>query len=178
LSHGLYTKYEGRPFKGPEGAKVTIVEFTDYECPYCARYYLDTLRPLLADYGDRVKYVVRNLPLSEIHPQAMKAAEAAECAADQDAFWPYHDLLFERQAAFGAANLRQYAAEIGLDADVFDECLSSGRKAEPILADREAAVSYGVTGTPTLFVNGLRLEGIQPKAILGQLIDQLERESD
>jgi len=168
---------EGRPFTGPEDAKVTILEFTDYECSFCARFYHETYKPLVAGYGDRVKFVTRNFPIAQIHPHAEKAAEAAECAGDQDRYWSYHDMLFEHQEALDEESLLGYASVLGLDVEHFGECLSSGEKAEVIRTDMEAAFSYGVEGSPTFFINGLRIEGVVPLEVLKQLIEQAERES-
>jgi protein-disulfide isomerase len=178
LGEVIEVSVDGRPSRGPTDAKVTIVEFTDYECSYCARYHQETFRPLIAEYEDRVKYVIRNFPLVPIHPHAAKAAEAAECAREQGRFWEYHGLLFDRQAALDEESLTRYAAELGLDESGFAACLLSGRNAEVVRADLEDGVSYGVAGTPTFFVNGRKLEGLQPLTAMKRIIDEAERESD
>jgi protein-disulfide isomerase len=126
-------------------AKVTIVEFTDYECSYCARYHQETFRPLIAEYEDRVRYVIRHFPLVPIHPHA---AKAAECAREQGRFWEYHDLLFDRQTALDEESLRRYAAELGLDESGFAACLLSGRNAEVVRADLEDGASTGWPARP------------------------------
>lgn len=169
---------EGRPSRGAPDAKVTIVEFTDYECTYCASYFRDTYRPLMAEYGERVNYVVRNFPITQIHPRAARAAEAAECAADQGKFWEYHDLLFERQGALDEGSLAEHAAEIGLDQDGWAACMSSGRKAEVVQADLQDGIAYGVAGTPTFFINGRRLEGAYPLAAMRRIIEEAEQEAE
>lgn len=149
----------GRPHKGPPTAPVTLVEFTDYQCPFCAQYFRQTYRPLLAAYEGQVRYVVRNFPLRSIHPLAQKAAEAAECAYLQDRFWEYHDLLFEHTPRLEVASLASYASQIGLDTDRFEECLESGETAQLVEQDFTDGLAYGVRSTPTFFVNGRAVVG-------------------
>jgi Na+/H+ antiporter NhaA len=143
--------------RGRPDAPVTVVEYGDFECPYCGQAE-PVVRALLADFGD-VRYVWRHLPLTDVHPHAQLAAEAAEAAAAQGAFWPMHDLLLERQDALRASDLVGYAAEIGLDTQRFQQDLrnriGSGRVAE----DVESADLSGVSGTPTFFINGVRHHG-------------------
>lgn len=161
----------GRPARGPANAKVTIVEFTDYECPFCGRHFQQTYPQLLAAYGDRTRYVVRNLPISNIHPRAQKAAEAAECAFDQGKFWEYHDNLFRHQQALETAQLKQYAVDLGLNAASFDRCLDGGAKADVVRRDAEDAQRYGARGTPTFFINGRILVGAQPYETFSSAIE-------
>ena len=161
---------EGRPQRGADDAPITIVEFTDYECPFCGRYIRDTYPALMAEYGDRMKYVVRNFPLSSIHPNARKAAEAAECAFDQGRFWEYHDALFQNQGALDVPSLKAYAEELGLDVETFSTCLDSGAKREVVAADHRDALAHGVNGTPTFFVNGRMLVGAQQLAAFEALL--------
>ncbi len=150
---------EGRPYRGPDDAPVTLLEFTDYECPFCAQHFRQTYPGLLSEYEGKLKYVIRNFPLSNIHPQAQRAAEAAECAEEQGRFWEYHDLLFQRAPALSMEHLTAYAAELGLDAERFEDCLESGRRADVVAADFDDGLSYGVSGTPTFFINGRRVGG-------------------
>lgn len=152
----------GRPYSGPDDAAVTLVEFTDYQCPFCARYFRQTLPSILSEYGDRIKYVVFNYPIPSLHPFAHKAAEAAECAYDQGKFWEYHDLLFNNQQSLGSESLKQYALDLELDTGTFDSCLDSAAKAEQVLADFQIGQDLGITGTPTFFINGTRMVGAQP----------------
>ncbi|MDP2497782.1 MAG: thioredoxin domain-containing protein [Candidatus Palauibacterales bacterium] len=152
---------DDRPSRGPSDAPVTIVEFTDYECPYCRRYYRQTYHQLLQEYEGEVHYVVRNYPLS-IHPNARKAAEAAECAHNQDRFWDYHDHLFENADALEPSDLKSYARELGLDGGQFDECLESGAESQTVEQDMSTGRRLGIRGTPTFFVNGSPLVGAQP----------------
>ncbi len=162
---------EGRPYQGPEDAPVTMVEFTDYQCPFCSRHFRETMPQLVSQYGDEVKYVVLNFPLSNIHPFAQKAAEAAECAYDQGEFWQYHDLLFENQSALDTTSLKKYAVGLGLDVDSFNTCLDSGEKAQQVQSDLQAGQTAGVRGTPTFFINGQRLVGALPLNRFQTVID-------
>ncbi|NIM51711.1 MAG: thioredoxin domain-containing protein [Gemmatimonadales bacterium] len=162
---------EGRPYQGPEDAAVTLVEFTDYECPFCAQYFQLTYPNLLAKYEGKLRYVIRNFPVNSIHPRAQKAAEAAECADDQGKFWEYHDILFQRQTALEVESLKRYAAELGLDAEAFDRCVDSGEKAAVVFRDLQDGLNYGVRGTPTFFINGRMLVGAQPLAVFESYID-------
>lgn len=149
------------PAWGPEDAPVTIVEFTDYQCPFCKRHF-DRVYPWIkSEHGDRVRYVVRNLPLPS-HPDARSAAEAAGCARDQDKFWEYHDVLFRNQTSLLEPDLRRYAGEVGLDVERFSECLESGTKEELVARDLEAAGQLGVASTPAFFIGGRRLVGAWP----------------
>ena len=162
---------DGRPFKGPEEASVTLVEFTDYQCPFCRRHFEQTMPDLLRAYEGRIKYVVLNFPIASIHPSAQKASEAAECAFDQGKFWEYHDTLFTNQQALDVDSLKQYARDLSLDAGPFDACLDSGAKTQLVLADVQAAHGYGVSGTPTFFINGESLVGARPLSAFRARID-------
>ena len=153
---------EGRPFLGPEDAAVTVVEFADYQCSFCRRYFLETSSQLLSQNVEKIKYVVLNFPLTSIHPQAPKAAEAAECANDQGKFWDYRDLLFENQSALDVASLKDYSADLGMDTDVFNTCLDSGAKTEQVQNDIQVGLSAGVRGTPTFSINNSLFVGAQP----------------
>ncbi|HEY5546319.1 MAG TPA: thioredoxin domain-containing protein [Gemmatimonadaceae bacterium] len=162
----------GRPSKGPQRAPVTIVEFTDYQCPYCKRQFYETYDALLALNGDQVRYVVRNFPVSGLHPDAQKAAEAAECAFEQGKFWEYHDALFELSPAIPRDTLTQISVRLGLDRVRFDRCLDSGKKEPVVQKDLADGGRYGVRGTPTFFVNGRMLAGTQPISVLQAEIDR------
>jgi protein-disulfide isomerase len=143
--------------RGPREAPVTVLEYGDFECPYCGRAER-AVRELLAGHGD-VRYVWRHLPLTDVHPRAQLAAEAAEAAAAQGAFWPMYDLLLERQDALRLADLVAHAEELGLDVDRFQRDLRERAGARRIAADVESADLSGVSGTPTFFVNGRRHHG-------------------
>ena len=138
------------PVRGAANAKVAIIEFSDFQCPFCARYDNDAYPQIVKDYIDtgKVKYVWRDMPL-EMHPNAFKAAEAAQCAGDQGKFWEMHDLLFKNQQALSPADLPKHAATLGLNTTLFQQCLDSSRHATEIRQDIAAAGSVGISGTPS-----------------------------
>ena len=160
------------PVDGSSDAPVTIVEFSDYECPFCGRFYNDALKQIRSEYIDtgKVRVVYRDFPLS-FHPDAQKAAEAAECAGKQNKYWEMHDKLFENNTALGVANLKQYAVDIGLNAEQFNSCLDNGETASEIRADFSDGSAAGVSGTPTFFINGQKIVGAQPYAAFKAAID-------
>jgi len=146
---------------GPADAPVTLVEYGDYQCPYCGQAH-PILKSLQARMGDRMRLVFRNFPLSELHPNALHAAEAAESVAEQagpDAFWAMHDTLYEHQRSLDDAHLVRYAAALGADGDRVSSDLAEGAHEERIRADFMSGVRSGVNGTPTFFINGQRFEG-------------------
>jgi protein-disulfide isomerase len=157
------------PSRGPAKAPVTIVEFSDYECPYCGRAEA-VVSQVLASYGDKVRLVYRDYPLP-MHPSAPKAAEAAHCAEDQGKYWEMHGKLFANQRELSVDSIKGYAKELGLDAGKFAACLDSGEKAKIVEAHRKAGDEAGVSGTPAFFVNGILLSGAQPYEAFKQLID-------
>ncbi|MDT7808440.1 MAG: hypothetical protein QOJ70_2253 [Acidobacteriota bacterium] len=146
---------DDQPIKGNPNASVTLVEFTDYQCPSCANAH-PMLERIAAEYGDRVRLVVRDYPLSQ-HPEAQKAAEAAEAAREQGKYWEYVSLLYQNQSALKADKLKEYASRVGLDRAVFDAALDSGKFAESVHRDVLDGERVGVAGTPTVFVNGRRI---------------------
>jgi protein-disulfide isomerase len=148
---------EGDPSLGPAGAPVTIVEFCDYQCPYCAQLS-GTLRQLTREFPTEVRVVFKDFPLDS-HPDADRAAEAASCAGEQGRYWQMHDALFASDDLSDPA-LRRYAVRAGANADRFMTCLNSGRYEAEWRADREQGHVYGVNATPTFFVNGLLSEGV------------------
>jgi protein-disulfide isomerase len=162
----------GRPAWGPQRAAVTVVEFTDYQCPFCARHFRETYDQILAANPGRVRYVIRNFPVTTLHPDAQKAAEAAECALDQGKFWEYHKALFERSPKLPLDSLKGIAARLGLNRSKFEGCLDSGKKAPVILHDVQDGQRYGVRGTPTFFINGRIVVGAQPITVFQAAIDR------
>jgi protein-disulfide isomerase len=158
------------PAKGPADAPVTIIEFSDFQCPYCKRA-LPTLSQLLEKYPEKIRVVYRHLPLEGIHPRARPAAAASVCAEDQGRFWDYHDLVFENNRALEDADLESYAGRAGLDVESFKQCIADGRHRERIDADIEAATQAGITGTPAFVVNGIVMRGAKPLDDFAVVID-------
>lgn len=173
---------QGQPFEGDENAPVTIIEFSDFECPFCANAYSGAVKEIREKYVEtgKAKLVYMDYPLDQscnrfmgrqLHPNACKASEAAECAADQGMFWEYHDKLFENQRNLTNGDLKQYAVDLGLDAGEFNSCLDSGDKASEVVSDIDFANAAGVTGTPTFFVNGTKIVGAQPFSAFEPVIE-------
>lgn len=155
-----------------ERAFVTIVEFADFGCPYSreASYVVRTL----AKYTDLVRYVYRDFPIPELHPNAALAAEAGECAQEQQRFFDYHDKLYQNQSELSLAALKRYAQELGLDSTLFDSCLDSRRYTSEVEEDRQAGIAAGVRGTPTFYINGIQLEGAVPQEILVSILERYQ----
>jgi protein-disulfide isomerase len=160
------------PAWGPVDASVVIVEFSDFQCPYCERFHRETYPRLRAAYEGKIRFVFRDLPLTQIHPDAMLAALAAECANEQDAFWDYHDVLFANQDDLSRDALGRYAGELELDMTRFNTCLDSERYQDEVSADMQDAAGYGIQGTPTFFINGRPLVGSQPFEVFAAAIDK------
>jgi protein-disulfide isomerase len=162
------------PSAGPADAPVTVVEFSDFQCPFCRRVAAP-LKQLRERYGDKVHIVFMNYPLS-FHANAAKAAEAALCADEQGQFWQFHDRLFENQTRLDVSSLHRYAAELGLDKDRFETCLDAGRYRAEVQAQTSEGSRLGVSGTPALFVNGRPMSGAQSYEALAKVVEEeLER---
>jgi len=159
------------PTRGPADAPVTIVEFSDFQCPYCSRATA-TLKKLETAYPGKIRLVYRDFPLVQIHPNAARAAEAAACANEQGKFWPMHDVMFEHQDKLGEADLKQSAASLGLDAAKFDQCLESGRYTGQWKKDTAEGEQYGVSSTPAFFINGRLVVGAQPFESFARIVDE------
>jgi protein-disulfide isomerase len=157
------------PTRGNPDAPVTIVEFEDFQCPFCARAR-PTVKRVRETYGDKVRFVFRHFPL-DFHPDAQKAGEAAACAGEQGRFWQMHDWMWENTQKLGVAELKANAQAVGLDAAAFASCLDSGRYADLVERDIRAGQGYGVSGTPAFFINGRPLIGAQPFESFQQVID-------
>jgi protein-disulfide isomerase len=159
----------GNPSIGPANAPVVIVEFSDFRCPYCKRFHDETLPALLTKYGDQIRLVYRDFPIvgGEV------AAEAADCANAQGKYWDYGNALFADQQAYNTNDdYIALAAQLGLDQTQFSDCLNNGTYKDEVSTDYNAALEYGVNGTPTFFINGQRLVGAQPQSVFEQAIDQ------
>ncbi|HEU5183419.1 MAG TPA: DsbA family protein [Gemmatimonadaceae bacterium] len=171
------------PFLGRADAPVTIVEFSDYQCPFCQRFFSTTLPALKAEYIDagKVRYVFRDYPIDQLHPLARKAAEAAHCAGEQGKFWEMHDVLFQNGTALALPQLAEHARALRLDGAAFDACLSSGRHAARVDRGIADAAAAGVQGTPGFVigkttsrdvVEGTPVRGAQPLATFRQIIER------
>lgn len=175
------------PALGNADAPITIIEFSDYQCPYCKRHFTNTLSVLKTNYIDRgkVRYVFRDFPLDSIHPYARKAAEAAHCAGDQGKFWDMHDVMFTNQGELMQENLKGFARDMKLEVDAFNACLDGGKYAKTVEADVAAGSAAGVTGTPKFFIGKAKpdgtmvataMKGAQPAEAFSQVIDRLLEE--
>lgn len=158
------------PSRGPANAPITIIEFSEYQCPFCARV-TPTLKAIEQKYAGKVRLVFKDFPLQN-HLQAPKAAEAAHCAGDQGKYWELHDRLFANQQLLQVPELKKHAAAVGLDQAAFDQCLDSGKHAENVQADVDLGSQMGVGSTPTLYINGRLVTGAQPLALFESIIDE------
>lgn len=167
------TRLAANPTLGPASAKVTIVEYGDFGCPTCRAWErAGVLRQLTATYGDRIQFVWKDFPI--ITAQSPKAAEAGQCAFDQGKFWPYHDLLYEKAPALSIADLKNYAAQLGLDTGKFDQCLDSGQDQAKVQQSlEEAQQQYAFPGTPSFLVNGTKVIGPQSFETFRAMIDPI-----
>jgi len=173
------------PIRGDPNAPITIVEFSDYQCPFCARFYTQTLPLLKEEYIDqgKVNFVYRDFPIQSIHPNALSAAVAAECADDQQKYWEYHDMLFERQNSWAKldndsviSTFSKYSTELGLEQEQFDACLGSGKYLQEVQNDLNDGRNYQVTGTPGFFIGNekigfVKINGAQPFDSFKKIID-------
>ncbi|MFL6293368.1 MAG: thioredoxin domain-containing protein [Thermoanaerobaculia bacterium] len=164
------------PAVGPATAPVTIVEFSDFQCPFCSRL-VPTIEQVKQKYGDKVRIVFRQFPLN-FHQFAQKAAEASLCANEQGKFWQMHDAMFQNQQNLGVEQLKAKAVELGLNADQFNSCLDQGKFVTQVQADLDAGTKAGVNGTPAMFINGRFLSGAQPLNEITKVIDdELQRKA-
>lgn len=159
---------------GDPNAPVTLVEFGDYQCPFCGRFYTQVEPRLRQEYikTGKVKMVYRDFPISSIHPVAQTVAEASECARDQGKYWIYHDALFERQSELETLDLTALAGQLGLDTQQFRQCHQSGKYAAEVEKDYQDGLAAGVNGTPATFINGKLISGAQPYSVFKAAIDK------
>lgn len=160
------------PVLGAEDAPVTIIEFSDYECPFCTKFHNQVFGQLMEEYGSQVRFVYRDFPLTSIHAEAFPAAEAANCAGEQGNYWGFHDQLFKGgPEALSAEAYINYAEELALDMAAFQECVDTRRFQAEVQADLDYAVQLGVRSTPTFFINGIAVVGAQPYEVFQQVIE-------
>ena len=182
-SHGTITQRQNQQGASPvstddpsigaplEDARIVIVGFEDFECPFCQLSF-PIIREITTQYSDRVHFIYRDFPLSQIHSRAVAAANAGECAHEQGRFWPYHDKLFVNQSDFSDTALVKYAREVGMpNIAQFQQCVISGKHVSEVQTDFDEGVALGVTGTPTWFINGHRVGGVIPLEVWKQIIE-------
>ncbi|MBI5037703.1 MAG: DsbA family protein [Candidatus Kerfeldbacteria bacterium] len=173
VDRAAYLDTADDPVEGNPDATIVIVEFSDFQCPFCFQAF-PIVRELINAYGQDVKFVYRDFPITDSHPQAQKAAEAGECAHVQGRFWEMHDKLFLNQNDLSVPSLKRYANEIGLDTELFNQCLDSNAYADEVEEDFVAGLAAGVTGTPTFFINGRPFTGSVTFDQFAEIIDQLK----
>ncbi|MEO7273969.1 MAG: thioredoxin domain-containing protein [Vicinamibacterales bacterium] len=161
----------GAPVRGAAAAPVTVVEFSDFHCPFC-RQVQPVLRQLLQEYGDRLRIVYKDMPIDGLHPQARGVAEAARCAADQGRFWEFHDKVYAGGPDGSAATMQRYASEAGVELSQFESCRASRKHQAGVQRDVQEGADLGLTGTPGFFINGRFLSGSQPLEAFTRVIDQ------
>lgn len=160
------------PFLGDADAPVTIIEFSDFQCPFCGKFFIESEKQIIQNYVNtgKAKFVYRDFPLS-FHPEATPAAEAAECANEQGKFWEFHDNLFENQASLSTALYQDLAEKYNLDIGKFEQCIGTRKYQSEVQADFDYGSSIGVSGTPTIFINGNVIVGAQPYQVFEQAIE-------
>jgi protein-disulfide isomerase len=160
--------------RGDKDAKVTLIEYSDFQCPYCTTAHT-SLQQVADEYGDQVAWVYRHFPLDSLHPYARKTAEGSECANDQDKFWEFADKVFEDNSVLqqGVTGIKQIASSIGLNMNKFNSCLDSGKYTDKVNEDYQEGIANGVTGTPATFVNGQIVKGAVPFETFKQIIDSI-----
>jgi len=181
------TLVDDDPVEGKADAKVTIVEFSDFQCPFCRKFFIETYGQLKKDYIDtgKVRLVFRDFPLVSLHPSAESAALAAQCANEQGTFWQFHDKIFSEQMkresdpttvqttiTFSVDDLKTWASQIGVDNSKFNQCLDSKKYAQEVQKDTDAGTQAGVDGTPTFFIGSQRVVGAQPYSVIKTAIEQ------
>ena len=161
------------PVLGPADAPITIVEFSDFECPFCSRFARETAPALRRHYGDRIRWIFVNYPLQSIHPNAYEAALAGECAAEQERFWPFYDAMFSGRHELSRAGYSAAAEQVGLDEGRFQACYENADHAAEVALDIKEGEKFYILGTPTFYVNGKRMEGAQRPEAFAAVIDSI-----
>ncbi len=165
------------PQLGPENAPILLIEFSDFNCRFCRKWRQETFPALMSAYPDQIRFVYRDLPVVGGGQVGLEAAQAANCAGDQGAYWDYHDALMSARYGLSREAYLQYAADLGLDAAALQECLDSRYHEPEVLADRTYALQWGINSTPTFFLDGIPVIGAQPAAVFQQIIEsELARE--
>jgi len=171
-----YRRYDvpagDNPSLGPANAPITIIEFGDYQCPYCRKWDLEAWPQIQAAYPGKIRLVYRDFPLYSIHPESEAAAIAADCAGDQNKYWEFHDLLFSDRLPYGKDSYIKYAAQVNLNVDQFTQCITAQKFKDNVSKNYAYASNLGVSSTPTFFVNGIPIVGAQPFESFKQLIDK------
>lgn len=166
----VYVPLGNDPHTGSNNASILIIAFSDYECPFCKKGE-ETIWNVINQYEDDIVYVFKDYPLTNIHENAYNASLAAECAKEQNMFWEYHEHIYKHNNALRAEDLRGYAVELGLDEEQFNECLDTQRYKKEVDQDIESARKAGVSGTPTFFINGIKVVGAQPEKTFIDIIN-------
>ncbi len=167
----MQVDYDPSRVRGNAQAPITMVEFSDFQCPYCLQAYT-TVKNLLRKYEGKIRLAYRDLPLLEARSGSVRSADAARCALEQGKFWEYHDLLFENQDYRGLGAFREFAGEVGMEMDSFNECLTSGRYTDVIQEDFDEGIALGIRGTPYFFINGVPVNGARPQPEFEQIIEE------
>ena len=172
LPPAMEVEYDPARVRGNPDAKITMVEFSDFQCPYCEQAYA-MVKALLRKYDGKVRLAYRDLPLEEVQSDIHGAGEASRCAGEQEKFWEYHDLLFENQDAYGESAFVSFAEHLSLDVDQFSACLESGKFKPLVQKDFDEGIRLGATGTPAFFINGIFVNGARPQPEFEEIIDGL-----
>ncbi len=162
----------GDHIRGDVNAPITIVEFSDFQCPFCSRFH-DTMNEVMENYPNQVRWVYKHFPLDSIHPYAREAAEASECAGEQNKFWEYNDELFDNQLKIRSSYFPKAAESVGLNIKQFNKCLDSGKYADKVEEDYQEGIGLGVRGTPGGFINGKEIGGAQPYSVISEMVNDL-----
>jgi protein-disulfide isomerase len=165
----LEVSVDDDPSLGPADAPITIIEFSDFNCPYCKKWHTEIYPQLMAAYPDQIRFVYRDFPITS--EESLAAAQAANCAGEQDAYWQFHDSLLSGGLDLGRDAYTQYATRLGLNVEALLACLDSGKYNDEVEADARYAAGLGVSGTPTFFINGLPLVGAQPLSAFQSVIE-------